>query len=110
LHGATRGGAVTTITADREHGVAVPVDLDQQPGVIPYTSYSFDLFDSQGKLVWADAIAVPGASEGGGQRILVAIPGAMLRNGAYAVAVSGVGPHGERTPIERDVFNLLFTD
>jgi hypothetical protein len=110
LHGATRGGASATITADRAHGVALPVDLDQQPGVVPYSSYSVELFDPQGKLVWTGAIAAPAAGEGSGQRILLAIPGAKLRNGAYTVAVSGVGPHGEHTPIERDVFNLLFTD
>jgi hypothetical protein len=110
LHGATRGGAVTTINADREHGVAFPVDLSGQPDTVSYTSYSFDLFDPQGKLAWSGAIAARAAGESAGQRILLAIPGATLRKGAYTVAVSGVGPHGERTPIERNVFNLLFTD
>jgi Putative zinc-finger len=110
LHGATRGGAATTIAADREHGVALPIDLSGQPGAEAYASYSFDLFDSQGKLVWTGSIAAPAAGEGRGQRILVAIPGAMLRNGAYTVAISGVGPHGERTAIEQTAFNLLFTD
>jgi hypothetical protein len=110
LHGATRGGAGATITADRKHGVALPIDVDQQPGSVAYTSYSFDLFDPEGKLAWTGAIAARAASESGGQRILVAIPGAILRNGAYAVAVFGVGPHGERTPMQRYAFDLHFTD
>lgn len=110
LHGATRGGAGATITANRKHGVALPIDLTEQPGIVPYISYSFDLFDPEGKPVWTGAIAAPAAGESGGQPILVAIPGAMLRNGAYTVAVVGVGPHGERTPIHRYVFDLLFTD
>jgi anti-sigma factor RsiW len=110
LHGATRGGAGETITADHNHGVALPVDLFPQPGIVPSVSYSFDLLDPQGKLVWTGLTAAPAATEGGAQRILVAIPAAMLHNGAYTVAVSGVGPHGERTPIERYVFNLRFTD
>lgn len=110
LHGATRGGARPTITADRERGVALPIDLTPQPGNPSYTSYAFDLLDSQGKTVWTGTIAAPAAGESGSQRILLAIPAAMRRNGAYTVAVSGIGAHGERTPIDRYAFDLLFTN
>jgi hypothetical protein len=106
LHGATRGGSGVAITADRTHGVALPIEISQEPGVTPPTSYSFDLLDSQGKLVWTGIIAA--ASDGGDQRITLAIPGAMLQNGSYTVAVSGVGPQAERTPIERYVFAVRF--
>jgi len=107
MHGATRGGAGIEITADRVHGVALPLDLSPQPGVDAYPSYSFDLLDPQGKLIWTGAMTAPPAGDSGGQRILLAIPGAMLHNGAYTVAVSGVGPHAERTPIEKYLFNLV---
>jgi len=110
LHGATRGGPGVTITADRKHGVALPVDVSPQPGIAPSMSYSFDLFDSQEKLVWTGVIAAPAADEGGDQRITLAVPGKMLRSGSYTVAVSGVGPQGERTPIERYVFAVRFAD
>jgi hypothetical protein len=110
LHGATRGGAGATITADREHGVALPIDLTPQPGNPSYGTYSFDLLDSQGKTVWNGAITAPTAGESGGQRVLLAIPAAMLHNGAYTVAVSGAGPNGERTPIDKYTFDLVFTD
>lgn len=106
VHEATRGGAGTQINADRVHGVALPLDLSPQPGMDAYPSYSFDLLDPQGKLVWTGAMAAPAASDSGSQRILLAIPGAMLHNGAYTVAISAVGPHGEGIPIEKYLFNL----
>ncbi|MGO9337211.1 MAG: zf-HC2 domain-containing protein [Terracidiphilus sp.] len=107
VHGGTRGGAATAITADRAHGVAFPVDISPLPGSSAYTSYSFDLSDPQGKHVWTGAIAAP---DGESQRLLLAIPAAMLSNGTYTVAVSGVGPHGERTPIDQYVFDLHLAD
>ena len=110
LHGATRGGSGLTVSADRKHGVALPLEISQEPGVAPAPSYSFDLLDAQGKLVWTGVIAAPAASDGGDQRITLAIPGAMLQNGGYTVAVSSVGPHGERAPIERYVFAVHFID
>jgi hypothetical protein len=111
LHGATRGGARTTITADRQHGVDLPIDLTPLPGSPAYGTYGFDLVDSQGKTVWTGSIAAPAASGSGAQRISLSIPAAMLRNGtSYTVAVSGVGPQGERTPVDKYTFDLLFTN
>jgi predicted amidohydrolase len=80
------------------------VEISLQPGIAPSTSYSFDLLDAQGKMLWTGVIAAPPTSDSGDQRITLAIPGAMLQNGSYIVAVSGVGLQGERTPIERYVF------
>jgi hypothetical protein len=110
LRGATRGGAAVTITADRQHGVALPIDLTPQPGDPTYPTYSFDLVDAQGKTVWTGSAAAPAAGESGRQRILLAIPGAMLRSGTYTVAVFGVGSNGERTPVDRYTVDLLFTN
>jgi len=109
LHGATRGGARETITADHAHGIAFPVDLSPLPGSPAYTSYSFDISDAEGKLFWTGSIAAPPASEST-QGILLAIPAATLRNGAYTVAVFGVEPHGQRIPIDRYTFVLVFND
>jgi hypothetical protein len=110
LHGATRGGAHTTITADRQHGVDLPIDLTPLPGSPVYASYAFDLLDAQGKTVWTGSIAAPAAGENGSQRISLSLRAAMLHNGAYTVAVSGIGAQGERTPIDRYTFDLLFTN
>jgi hypothetical protein len=104
-----------TIGADRKRGVALPLEISQEPGVAPAasyspTSYSFDLLDSQGKLVWTGAIAAPPASDSGDQRITLAIPGAMLQNASYTVAVSSIGANGDRTPIQRYVFAVHFID
>ncbi|MDR3771855.1 MAG: zf-HC2 domain-containing protein [Terracidiphilus sp.] len=110
LRGATRGADHQAITADRIHGVALPFDFYRQTDTAGYASYSFDLYDPQGKLAWSGAIAVPDDREGGGQRISLAIPGAMLKNGAYTVAVTGIGPRGERTEVERQVFDLHVND
>jgi hypothetical protein len=110
LHGATRGGAALTITADRSHGVALPVDLPPQPSMGAYASYSFDLYDPQGKIAWTGPFAAPADNTGDDQRISVVIPGAMLKNGSYAIAVSGVTAHGERTEIDRYVFDLHISD
>jgi len=109
LHGATRG-APLAIAADRRHGVALPVDLPPQPSTGTYASYSFDLYDPQGKLAWTGAAAAAADDAGDAQRLSLVIPGAMLRNGAYTVAVTGIAAHGERTGIDRYVFNLHLTD
>ena len=110
LHEATRGGVHEVITADRRHGVALPVDLSPQPGMGVYASYSFDLYDPQGKLAWTGLTAANAGEASEGQRISLVIPGAMLRNGTYAIVVAGVAAHGERNEIDRYVFDLRLTD
>jgi len=109
LHGATRGGAAS-VTADRKHGVALPIDVSPQPGAGPYASYSFDLIDPQGKTAWTSSMAAPASGDGQGQRILLAVPGALLKNGSYTVAVSGVADNGGRTPLDRYTFNLALAN
>jgi hypothetical protein len=108
LHGAMRDGAPLAITADRRHGVALPVDLPAQSSLDAYASYSLDLYDPQGKLAWTGVVAPP--SDSGSQRLSLVIPGAMLQSGAYSLVVSGAGAHGERTVIDRYAFDLRLTD
>jgi hypothetical protein len=106
VHGATRGGDHLAITADRTRGIALPFDLYRQPGVPEYASYSFQLFDPQGKLVWTSSLAAVASPDGGDQRVSLEIPGASLHNGPYTVAVIAISPHGERTEIERQVLDV----
>ena len=109
LHGATRGVHLA-ITADRRHGVALPIDLPQPPSIGAYDSYTFDLTDPQGKHVWTGAVSAPSDEAGDGQRISLVIPGAMLSNGTYTVTVTGVAAHGERTQIDQYAFDFHMTD
>lgn len=110
LHGNTRGGGHLTITADRSHGVALPVDLSGPLTSADYSSYSVDLVDPQGKLVWTGAVAAPAESDDASQSYSLVIPGATLGNGQYTIVVSGIEPHGERTSINRYVFEIRMTD
>jgi hypothetical protein len=116
LRGSMRGGAHLALTADREHGVALPVDLPgqfDQPGQQPnagYTAFAFDLYGPDGKLAWSGVAPAPGQSDGLAPRLSLVIPGRTLRNGAYSVAVSGIATNGERTLIERTTFDLRLTD
>ncbi len=107
IRGATRGGP---ISSDREHGVGLPIDLSSQSGTAAYASYSIDLIDPQGKTVWTGSVAGPASDDNSGQRVMLAIPGAMHKNGAYTVAVSGIDPQGTRTQIDRFTVNLVFTN
>ena len=109
LRGATRGGPMT-IAADYRHGVALPVVLPPQPSPGAYASYSFELYDPQGKLAWTGLAAPPDDEASDLAGLSLVIPGAMLSNGAYTLAVSGIAAHGERTEIDKYVFNLHLTD
>ena len=100
--------AALTVSADRRHGVALPVDLPPQPSTGAYASYSFGLYDPQGKLAWTGLASADNSSDS--QRLSLVIPGAMLKSGAYTVAVSGVTSHGEHTEIDRYVFDLQLSD
>jgi hypothetical protein len=110
LHGATRGGAHQAVTVDRHYGVVLPVDLPPQPSMGAYTSYAFDLYDPQGKLAWTGLAPANTGEAGDGQRLSLVIPGTMLRNGTYTVAIAGVAAHGERTEIDRYAVDLRLTN
>jgi hypothetical protein len=106
LHGATRGDGQLTITADHRHGVALPIDLPAQPSMGAYTSYSFDLYSPQGKLAWTGLVPAPTDEASDSQRVSLFIPGAALSSGAYSITVSGVAAQGNRTEIDKYVFDL----
>lgn len=109
LSGATRGDMRRTVAADRAHGIAVPVDVPLDPAIGTFTSYSFKLDDPQGKLVWSEVIPAPGQKSNGDLQFSVILHGTMLKEGTYSVSVSGIGEHGENTPIEHYVFDVTLT-
>ena len=110
LRGATRGGARQSIAADRKHGIALGVELPQagDPGFSP--SYSMELTDPQGKVAWTGIAVSPAMGDEAGQQVSLVVPGAMLTSGAYTLTVSGMAANGERTVIERQVFDVTLTD
>jgi hypothetical protein len=103
-------GAPLVIAADHKHGVALPIDLPSQPSEGAYASYSIELHDPQGKLAFGAVVPAPGQSDSDSQRLGLVIPGAILRNGVYTIAVSGVAPNGERTVIDQYAFELRLND
>ena len=110
LRSATRGAARPTFTADRTHGVALPVDLVIEPDMAPAASYSFDLRSPQGKLVWTGSLPAKAPGADSEQSFSLAIPGGMLESGAYSLTVTSVTAQGGRTPIEQYNFDIVMTN
>ena len=109
LSGAARGEMRTTVVADRARGIAVPIDIPLDPGMGTFVSYSFELYNPQGKLAWSGTIPAPAQGSAGDFELSLVMPGGMLKDGVYSVSISGTGAHGESTPIERYAFNLVVT-
>ena len=103
---ATRGGARTTIIADRANGIALPVDLPLDPGIGSFVSYSFELKDPTGKLAWSGSIQAPPPDPSGDLQFSVVIPGRTLVNGTYSLSISGARFDGKLTPVERYAFDI----
>lgn len=110
LRSATRGATVPTFTADSKHGVALPVDLVIDPEVAPAASYSFDLRDPQGKLVWTGSLPAAAQGTGSDQSFSLTIPGGMLQSGPYSLMVTSVTAQGGRTPVEQYNFDIVMTN
>jgi hypothetical protein len=102
LHGATRAGGNTVIDADRKQGISLLVDLPEAQG---YSSFAVDLYDTQGKLAWTHNIPADSTGNDGGALSLV-IPGGGLRQGVYALVISGVTSQGQRSELERHSFDV----
>jgi hypothetical protein len=110
LHSATRGATLPTFTADRTQGVALPVDLVIDPEMAPAASYSFDLRDPQGKLVWTSSLPAAAQGTGSDQSFSLTIPGSMLQSGSYSLMVTSVTGQGGRTPVEQYNFDIVMTN
>jgi hypothetical protein len=107
LHVGTRGTEPTVVQADRKLGAVVLMELPQPAG---YAAYGFDLYDPQGKRVWAHTLPVPSANNGSGQTISLLIPGAGLQTGAYTLNISGISPQGAHTELGRRSLDVHFDE
>ncbi len=109
-HGATRGGESIAVNADRKGGVALPIDIEQEPGMPAFASYAFQLSDPAHKVVWTSTESLPDGGASSDQRLSLEIPGRMLRDGSFTLAITGVGSNGEPTTLQRLVFEVHLTN
>ena len=107
FHAGTRGSAHTQVGADRIHGAAFSIELPQDSG---YASYAFDLYDPQGKQVWAKSLVASQAGSAGDGTVSLVIPGAGLLQGSYTLAISGIDAKGTRTEIDRRILDIHFDE
>jgi hypothetical protein len=110
LYGATRGGSRAIIKADRSQGVSLPVDLSTDADAGKFASYSFELDDPQGKAAWTGTMNASSQNASGDSQVSIVIPGGLLKSGTFSLVVSGVKPNGDRTELERYVFDIEFSN
>jgi hypothetical protein len=103
FHTDTRGDAHLSVPADPAQGAVL---LIQIPGDSGYASYSFDLYDPQGKRIWTQTAAAATQAAMGGGAFSLMIPGAGLAQASYTLVVSGVTPQGGRTEIDRRILDM----
>jgi hypothetical protein len=103
FHTGTRGDAHLSVPADPAQGAVL---LIQVPGDSGYASYSFDLYDPQGKRVWTQTAAASTQAAMGGGAFSLMIPGAGLAQASYTLVVSGVTSQGGRTEIDRRILDI----
>jgi hypothetical protein len=102
---ALRGNTLPVVEVSRKNGVALPIDFSAASPAASFVSYSLELYDPNQKRVWTGT-AETGEAD---QQIMLHIPGAMLRNGAYKLAVLDDDPHGQRTAIKTYAFEVHMT-
>jgi hypothetical protein len=105
VHVGSRGAAPEQVAADPKLGALLMVDLPRQTS---YASYSFELYDAQGKRVWKSAASTAAENENGTLSLLVHSQG--LHAGSYSLAILGNLPSGETTEIGRRAFDITFSN
>lgn len=107
FHAGTRGNAHTAVEAGRTQGAALSIELPQDSG---YASYAFNLYDSQGKQLWARSVTAAQAGSAGDGTVSLLIPGAGLTQGSYTLVIFGLDARGAQTEIDRRVLDLHFDE
>jgi Putative zinc-finger len=103
LHLGTRGAEPTIVQADRKQGAVVLMDVPQG-----YSSYAIELYDPQGKRIWAQNVTASSQNDGGAGTLSLLIPGERLQQGSYALNLVGISPQGARTELGRRVLDVHF--
>jgi len=107
FHAGTRGAAHTSVQADHSKGAALSIELPQDSG---YTSFAFDLYDSQGKPLWTRTVVVSKTISDGDGTVSLLIPGSALTQSSYSLAIIAVDGTGTRTEIDRRTLDVHFDD
>jgi anti-sigma factor RsiW len=100
-------GARLTLTVDRAHGAALQADL---PFESAPASYSIELRDAQGKLVWSSTMPANAPASDGEQQFSLYLPGAKLGSGTYTLNVATLDAQGKSTPLEQYMFDIVVSD
>lgn len=107
FHAGTRGAAHTQVQADRTQGAILSIALPQDSSV---ATYSFTLYDLQGKQLWTRTLTAAKAGISGDGTVSLLIPGGGLVPGSYTLAIGGIDAQGTRSEIDRHVLDIQFED
>lgn len=107
IHAGTRGAEHTSISADRKQGAALIIELPQQP---LYTSYTFELYNSQNKTIWSHSVIASSSDSNGEAPLSLVIPGHVLQQSSYTLGIFGITSQAERTEIDRRVLDIHFNE
>jgi anti-sigma factor RsiW len=105
FHAGTRGSSHTAALADRNGGLALTIALPQSAA---YASYSFQLQDPGGKLVWTRNLPASNNAASEDNAVSLMIPGAGLVQGSYSLTIFGITPASGRVEIDRRVLDVQF--
>lgn len=100
FHAGTRGGEVTPVQADRKQGVVFSIQVPQI-----YSSYTFTLYDPQGKQQWSTSMNAAAVESTAGT-VSLFIPGQSLQSGSYKLVISGSNNSGTPIEIERRTLDI----
>lgn len=100
FHADTRGDEVTPVSANRRQGIVLSIQIPQI-----YSSYTFTLFDPQGKQQWSTSMTATAVESTAGS-VSLFIPGQSLQNGSYKLVIYGVPNDGAPVEIERRTLDV----
>jgi hypothetical protein len=104
LHVGTRAGAHTALSADRNTGATLLIDV---PNNGAYASFGFALENPQGKQTWMHTEKAPAIGDG---TMSLDIPGTGLQQGSYTLTISGITPQGNRIELQREILDVRFDE
>jgi len=106
LHDETRG-VKDVVEAARNRGIENRAQ-ERKPTALfgGYSSFTFELYDPQGKVTMTRTISAAQESAAGGGTLSLQLRGSELQQGTYAVAVNGITADGKRTALHRYRFDV----
>lgn len=107
IHAGTRGAETTQLAMSRTAGAVLLIDILEDPS---FTAYAFDLRSSDGRIIWTTTEAVRGSDSEGPGTFSLLIPGTGVKQGSYALVITGISAGGERTQIDRRMLEVHFQD